>query len=197
MRQTIIQNMGLDRIRARVPEWLAAMRAGRAAAPRCTAIKRDGHPCQRERMRGATKCEAHLQGAARDAVDLARLRRAQAALTSTNTKKRAEAERAIRVTKRRQTHRLWKLDPTYPGSTLELPANDERRVRGWLLHHHGIDLVFFRHGTGHHLSARAVDRLRYAGLMSLTNRMTADGGWRRVVVALRDDAAWWRKHPEA
>ncbi len=196
MRPTIIENMGLARIRARVPEWHAAMRAGHAAAPRCTATNRNGQPCQRERMRGAHKCAAHLKGAARDAIDLARLKRARAALSSSNTRKRSEAERAIQVIERRRLHRLWKLDPTLSGTTLELPAHDEQRVLDWLLTTHGVDLHNYRHDTGHHLSARAVDRLRWGAVMTLGRRITAEDGRRRVVAALRDDRAWWLKHPE-
>ena len=84
MKQTIIQNMGLDRIRARVPQWHAALMAGRAAAPRCTATTRAGEPCRRERMKGSDKCPSHLHGAARDTVNNRLAREAMGRLRSTN-----------------------------------------------------------------------------------------------------------------
>jgi hypothetical protein len=77
---------------------------------------------------------------------------------------------------------------------LALPEADERRVRQWLKDVHAVDLGVTEHGAGHPLSARCVDRLRWAGAMFLSGRITTESAQRRVMAALRDDAKWWLKH---
>jgi hypothetical protein len=195
MAYSIVKILGIERIRARAPEWLAAMRAGRERAPRCGAPTRAKTPCALTRLTGADRCRHHLHGAARDAVDAARLLRAQKTLSrTTNAHHRARAETTIAAVQRRQLHRAWKLDPTLPGSTLALPDHDEARVRAWLRYFHRIDLDQGTHAnTAHPITARAIDRLRWAATLFLSGRMDAERAARRVFVAVRDDLKYWAK----
>jgi hypothetical protein len=108
---------------------------------------------------------------------------------------RTDAEATLRAIARRQLHRAWKIDPSLPGSTLSLSAHDEARVIEWLRDTHNVDLEHHPlHDNGHPFSARCIDRLRWGAALSLTGRLDAEGGRRRVVVALRDDLKWWAKH---
>jgi hypothetical protein len=113
---------------------------------------------------------------------------------SSNAKRSAEGRTTLAVIARRQLHRAWKLDPTLPGTTLVLPDHDEKRVRRWLQDEHGIDLAETMHATGHHLSARCVDRLRWAAALRLSQRVTETSARNRVAAALRDDLRWLQKH---
>lgn len=184
---------GMERLKARVPAWLAALAAGNAAAPRCGADTASGGTCGRLRMKGSSHCYLHLRGHQRDIVDRERAVRAAKSARSTNPRRRADGERALAAIQRRRLHRVWKLDPTLPGTTLALPDADERRVLSWLKDVHGIVLDETLHETGHRLSARCVDRLRWAAVLRLTLRVTEVSARNRVVAALRDDLRWFRK----
>lgn len=196
MAYCITKSFGLDRIRARVPEWHAAMRAGRDRAPKCGAKTRAGTPCARLPIPGTPHCYLHLHGKARDVADLKRKAIAEKRARSTNALLREEGLATLRTVQRRQLHRAWKLDPTIPGSTLTLTEADEARVRQWLRDTHHIDLdqePHPVHATGQPITARATDRLRWAGTLHLAGRMDAEGAARRVFVAMRDDRAFWAK----
>lgn len=195
MAYCITKSMGMDRIKARVPAWLEAMRAGKAAAPKCGAELRSGGKCRAVRMRGGDRCHLHLHGQQRDAIDAQRAIRAAKALRSTNSRNRANGERALAVIARRQLHRRWKVYPLEAGSTLELTNDDEARVRSWLRNTHSIDLEHHPlHANGHPITARAIDRLRWAATLFLSGRMDAERAARRVFVAMRDDLKFWGKH---
>lgn len=191
----IVDHMGMARIKARASEWLRAMNEGRRRAPKCAAIAgTTGRPCLQPRLTGSDKCRHHLRGKARDALDRVRLAAAVRKLkTTTNSIERRDAETTIRNIERRQLHRAWKLDPTLPGSTLALSADDEKRVRDWLREHHHIDLynVEMAGGEGRYMTPHCVDRLRWAAVMALAQRMDAETARRRVVAALRDDGMFW------
>jgi hypothetical protein len=194
MAYCITKAMGMERIKARAHEWLAAMSAGRDAAPRCDAKTSAGKPCQSPRMRGADRCRLHVGGSQRDIIDAQRAKLAERMVRSTNAKLRAQGEAALRSIAKRRLHRAWQADPTLPGSTLTLPDHDEARVRRWLLEEHGIDLDKTTHEGGFPLSYRAIDRLRWAAALCLTKRSPPPNAAKRVVAALRDDLKWWRKH---
>ena len=198
MAYSIVKILGLETIRARAPTWLGAMRKGYAAAPKCGAMTRARTPCELARLPGADRCHHHLRGTARDEVDVARLRRAQKLLSrTTNAHHLARAEATIAAIARRQLHRAWKLDPTLPGSTLALPDNDEARVRAWLGDNHRIDLDQEPHpvhaNADQLITARCIDRLRWAATLHLAGRMDAARAARRVFVAVRDDLKFWAK----
>jgi hypothetical protein len=194
----ITQSFGLQAIRQRVPEWLAALRKGYAKAPRCGAPRRDGKTCTRLRMKGGAHCYLHLHGDARTTADLERGMKARRLLNSTNVRHRKEAESAVRNINRRLLQLHWKCqNPDVPGSTLDVPPADERRLRKHLMLKYDIDLHQFRHiglFPERGLSPRAIDRLRWAAVLELTNRVSATSAGNRVRAAIRDDLAWFLKH---
>lgn len=185
----------MDKLRARVPEWHAALRRGFAAAPRCGAKTRARTLCQRLPIPGTPHCYLHLHGKARDVADLKRKAIAEKKAGSTNVKLREEGLATLRTVQRRQTHRAWKIDPTVPGSTLTLPDHDEARVRRWLRDAHHVDLDQepqpMHANTDHPITARCMDRLRWAATLRLSGRMDAERAARRVFVAVRDDLQFW------
>jgi hypothetical protein len=184
----------MARIKAGVPLWMEALARGRAAAPKCGAKTQAGTPCQRLPMPGTPHCYLHLHGPARDAADARRAVAAEKLARSTNTILREQALATLRNIARRQLHRAWKKDPTLPGSTLALDDHDEARVRRWLSDTHQVDLENRPlHANGHPITARAIDRLRWAGTLALTKRITPEAAARRVFLALRDDVRYWAK----
>lgn len=194
MGHCITKILGMDRIKAGVPLWMEALARGKAAAPKCCAKTRAGTPCQRTRMRGGEHCYLHLHGSARDAIDLKRAVIAEKRARSTNTRNREMGWAALRNIARRQLHRAWKKDPTIAGTTLTLDDRDEARVRRWLSDTHRVDLEHHPlHANGYPITARAIDRLRWAGTLALTKRITTQAAERRVFLALRDDLRYWAK----
>jgi hypothetical protein len=193
MAYCITKSFGIENIKATVPKWLAALAAGSAAAPKCEGVTRAGVRCGRVRMRGMSRCHNHLQGPQRDIADAERAAEAAKNARSTNPYRRERALRTLAAIERRRLHRVWKLDPTIPGTTLALPEHDERRVEGWLKAEHGIVLDDTKHETGDPLSARCVDRLRWAAALRLTGRVSEVSSRNRVAAALRDDLAWFEK----
>jgi hypothetical protein len=196
MAYCITKILGMDRIKAGASAWLETMRRGAAAAPKCGAKTRAGTPCQRLPIPGTPHCYLHLRGAARDAADQMRKTTAEKMVRSTNTIMREKGLATLRGIARRQLHKAWKLDPTLPGSTLTLPDRDEARVRAWLRDHHHINLdqkPCALHSNGQPITARAIDRLRWAGTLYLSSRMDAERATRRVFVAMRDDLRFWLK----
>ena len=193
MAYCITKSYGMERIKARAPEWLAAMWAGRDAAPKCGVSTKSGGACSKTRMRGSDRCSLHLHAAQRDIVDVQRAKRAEKMARSTNKQRREAGERALAVIARRKLHRAWKLDANLPGSTLVLGEGDEERVLSWLEVEHGIVLGTTEHDGGWPLSYRCIDRLRWAAALRLTGRITDESARLRVKAALRDDLAWRRR----
>lgn len=167
-------------------KWLEAQRAGRAAAPRCTAVLRSGLACRQFRMHGTALCRHHLKGVERDRVDNLRAQRLQhVATTGVEGPARAErARRALLSIEVRRLHRAWLLDPTVPGATLRVNDRDLREIDNLLLVEHGIDVESAQH------TPRCRDRLRWASFLILRGQITPEAGRRRVHLALRDDQRW-------
>lgn len=199
MAYSIVKIMGMDRIKARVPAWLAAMNAGKAAAPKCGAMTRSGVPCGKLPLKGAPHCRHHFKARQRDLIDIERAMRAEKVLRrSGHAPLRAKAETTLRCIARRQLHRHWKTqNPDAPGTTLILPDSDERRIRTHLQRIHNIDLDKYVHAAlepKRGLSERAIDRLRWAATLEVTKRISNESSRRRVRQALRDDVHWFTKH---
>lgn len=174
---------------AHLARWQAAVLAGRARAPRCTAIAKSGQRCQLPAMKFSApcRCHRHLHGAARDETDERRRpwlealsRRASRPVMSSTARK------ALAAIERRRLHRAWLRDPTIPGSTLLLAPNDEARVAEALQHRFSVDLYDETH------TARCRDRLKWAAFRMMAGADPIKAGF-RVNAALRDDKRWRRR----
>ncbi|WP_293810607.1 hypothetical protein [uncultured Bosea sp.] len=174
---------------AHLARWQAAVLAGRARAPRCTAIAKSGERCQLPGMKFSDpcRCHRHLHGLARDLTDERRRpwlealsRRASRPVMSSTARK------ALAAIERRRLHRAWLRDPTIPGSTLLLAPDDEARVAETLLHRFGVDLNNETH------TERARDRLKWACVRMLGGADPIKAGY-RVNAALRDDERWRKR----
>lgn len=197
MEAPIVRNFGLARIKARAPLWVQAMREGHAVAPRCcSTATMTGEPCRGVPLRGGSLCFRHLKADERDALDLRRAVIAQKKLLSTNARTRREAEVTLAAIRRRRQLRMWRMDKTLPGETLNMSSQQEQRVGKWLRQQHGIILGVTTYADGRPLTAYCVDQLRWAGALFLTFRITPEQAQRRVAKATREDLAWWRKHPD-
>jgi hypothetical protein len=183
---------GMDRIKARAPEWLAAMREGKRATPKCTATTRTGHPCGNEPLRGASLCRHHLKGSARVAYDTWRLPQWQKQAQKSNVQWREKATQSLRRIERFNLRRAWFVDPRLPGSTLALTEHDETRVRRWLWDEHQINLCGLS-PAGEIWTPRAVDRLRWAAFLALNGSATPNKADRRVLDALRRELKLFAK----
>jgi hypothetical protein len=139
----------------------------------------------------------HFKGEPRDRFDLECLPKLRCIVESRTWSGHERAERAIRAVQRRMLQRRWLGDPCEEGTTLLLSDWDERQVRRVLLAEHNVDLALPDKGTSRMLSARTIDRLRWAGSNRLTAKSTVESFKRRVIAALRDERAWWKKHEEA
>jgi hypothetical protein len=198
MAYCITKSYGMANIRAIIPKWLAALSAGRDAAPRCTATTRTGKPCGNTRLQGADRCRHHFRSSQRAQVDLERMKRAQTVLQrSTEARRRMKAEATLRVAARAQLLRHWRTqDPDAPGCTFILPDSDERRIRKHLQTKYQINLDTYLH-TGleppRGLSARAIDALRWAATLEVTRRITETSAATRVRRALEGDVRWFSK----
>ena len=72
-----------------------------------------------------------------------------------------------------------------------------RRLRKHLRQVHNLDLDRFAHETldpQRGLSARAIDRIRWAGVLEMSQRITHFSAGNRVRAAVRDDLRWFTKH---
>lgn len=198
MRPCITRTFGREATLKRIPEWLAALREGYAKTPRCGAETVSGAICGRLPMRGGNHCHLHLHGEERTLVDRERVRRAKTRLNSMNARHRLEASSALRSIARRELHLHWRhQNPDAPGSTFVLPDGEEMRLLRHLIHKHGIDIQAYRHEGFERerpLSARAIDRIRWAGVLELTRRISAESAGNRVRAAIRDDVRWFTKH---
>jgi hypothetical protein len=194
----ITRSFGRDAITKGVPQWLAALAAGQERARKCGHIKKTGEPCRKTVMRGATKCASHLQGDERLAATLTQEKRALRLVNSSNARHRAKATATLRAIERRRLQLHWRQqNPDAHGTTLILPPVDERRLRQHLQRVHNLDIDNYVHETlepQRGLSARAIDRIRYAGVLELSNRITPQAAGNRVRAAIRDDVRWFAKH---
>ena len=179
---------------AHLDRWRAALMAGQRAAAKCEATTRTGAQCRFHVIPGTRRCTHHLVGAERDAYDRNRIPKLQR-MIDRNVGGRitiARARKSLANIARRQLHRLWKIAPDAPGSTLGLPPRDEQRVRNWL-RNHGIDLD----APAQYLTPRCIDRVRWAAFMKLRGGMPNEAARRRLVLALRDDTRWQQKQSPA
>jgi hypothetical protein len=181
--------------------WAEAMAAGRARAARCKRILRNGQQCMGIPMREARKlgvnlCRWHCRGRLRDQVDARRQPRLHRLAHSDNDILRSRAERALACIARRRTNRAWKLDPRLPGSTVpHLSDRDAARVERWLLERN------LRHGrplqaTGRPPTPRCWDRMTWAAILAIGGRIDENGARRRLELAVKDEAAFWKRLEE-
>lgn len=175
-----------------IDRWVRALREGQHGAPRCTALRSDGCPCQRLRLKGSTKCAVHCIGRERDRVDAAAMPRLHRAAGWDNGVGRLARQRLEKI-KRRQLNRAWAKDPTIPGSTVVLSDSDARRVRDYLLVEHGIALGGFCPATMAAWTPRAVDRLVWCGIHGLSGHVDRKAAAVRIACILRDEAAQAQK----
>jgi hypothetical protein len=181
--------------------WAEALAAGRARAPRCERILRNGQQCRGFPMREARKmgvllCRWHCRGRVRDTVDARREPRLRALANSDNDILRSRAERSLACIARRKTSRAWKLDPRLPGSTVpHLSDRDAARVERWLAERN------LRHGcalqaTGRPPAPRCWDRMTWAAILAIGGRIDEHGAKRRLELAVKDEAAFWKRLKE-
>jgi hypothetical protein len=180
-----------SRDRDHVERWMNAMLAGSRAAPRCKGVAKDGAPCRGHRLHGSIFCFRHCRGAERDRIDMARLERQRRFALSNCASEKARALKQIRNIERRRLNRLWLQNPCIEGSTLELSAPDDRRVREFLLSDYNLDIDAVDTLTGRPLSFRARDRARWAAFFGLSGRCDAEAVRRRIVLLLRDERRYW------
>jgi hypothetical protein len=169
---------------AHIARWLAAMAAGRAKR-QCVAIARStGERCRRHSLRFSDKCTIHCVGAERIAVDEKRLKwQERRRLKNFNAAQKARIDASIARIGRRRLRWAWRsMDPTLPGSTIELERRDLQRVCEWLRSVAGVDPDA--------LTARALDRCTWAGALFLARWSTEATALKSVRVALKDEKRW-------
>jgi hypothetical protein len=107
-------------------------------------------------------------------------------LKNFNTAQKARIEASIARIGRRRLRWAWRsMDPTLPGSTIELERRDLQRVCEWLQSVAGVDPDA--------LTARALDRCTWAGALFLARRSTEETALKSVRIALRDEERWRSK----
>src|SRR6516225_6659710 len=172
---------------AHISRWLAAMAAGRAKR-QCIGIARStGERCRRHSLKFSDRCTIHCIGAKRIAVDAKRLKWLERRrLKNFNAAQKARIEASIARIGRRRLRWAWRtMDPTLPGSTIELAPHDLQRVQDWLRHQAGVDPDA--------LTARALDRCTWAAALFLARRSTEATALKSVRIALRDEERWRAK----
>ena len=174
------------RTQQRTTRWLEALRAGFEKTPRCTAHRRDGQPCRLPRMRGSDRCPRHCIGKERDRIDIAALPRLLRMAAYNNAVGDSARNRLANI-ERRRLRRDWQKDPTIEGATIALSANDERRVRQYLLRTHDIDLSGCCVLTGRVLTPAARDRLLWCGTHALSGHISLEAAQTRVRCILADE----------
>jgi hypothetical protein len=181
-----------------IARWRKAMERGKREAIKCEHVCRDGQRCQGIPMREARRmninlCRLHFHGAKRDLVDLAREQRLLREAQSDNKIKRSEAVRSLAAIARRRTHRGWKIDARFPGATVPiLQERDAERVERWLLER-GFRQGHILPTTGRLPSPRFWDRVCWAAVLALGGRLSEAGSRRRLELALKDEAAFWKR----
>jgi hypothetical protein len=175
-----------------ISRWLAAQWAGRRAALKCGALTREGRPCRRDRLRGADRCGHHLKGRERDTIDRARMERLHRELAGTNCEGlQRRIKRQLRNIEKRSLHRLWLRDPTIEGATIDISAADDQSVQACLRNELGIDIERSDQVTGRELSARAVDRAKWAAYLLLQGTLDHEAARRRIASLLRAERKYW------
>jgi hypothetical protein len=181
--------------------WAEALAAGRARAQRCDRILRNGQQCRGIPMREARKlgvnlCRWHCRGKVRDKVDVRREPRLRALANSDNDILRSRAERALACIARRKTNRAWKLDPRLSGSTVpHLSDRDAARVERWLAERNLCEGRPLQ-ATGRPPTPRCLDRMIWTAILAIGGRIDERGARRRLELAIKDEAAFWRRLAE-
>jgi hypothetical protein len=181
-----------------IARWQRAMERGKREAIKCEHVCRDGHRCQGIPMREARRmnvnlCRLHLHGAKRDLVDVAREQRLLREAQSENKIKCSEAVRSLAAIARRRMHRSWKIDPRLPGATVPvLQERDAQRVERWLLER-GFRNSLVLPRTGRFPTPRFWDRVSWAAVLALGNRLSEAASRRRLELALKDEVAFWKR----
>jgi hypothetical protein len=181
--------------------WAEGLAAGRARAPRCERILRNGQRCRGIPMREARKlgvnlCRWHCRGKVRDTVDARREPRLHALANSDNDILRSRAERALACIARRRTNRAWKIDPRLPGTTVpHLNVRDAERVERWLAERNLCEGRPLQ-ATGRPPTPRCWDRMTWTAILSIGGRIDERGARRRLDLAVKDEAAFWKRLAE-
>ena len=174
--------------------WLLAQWEGRRKAPKCGALTRAGEPCRRDRLRGADRCGHHIHGAERDKVDALRRQRLIRQLDGTRcVGLQRRLRRQLANIDRRNLHRLWKHDPLIEGSTLIVSSCEEDRLRAFLRDELNLNIDLADQVTGHFLTARSLDRSRWAAYLALAERCSHEAARRRVVGLLCAERKYWAR----
>jgi hypothetical protein len=172
---------------AHIARWLEAMAAGRAKR-QCAAIARStGEQCRRHSLKFANRCMVHCVGAERIATDEKRLEwLKRRRLKNFNAEQKARIDASIARIGRRRLRWAWRsMDPTLPGSTIELERRDLQRVCEWLRSVAGVDPDA--------LTARALDRCTWAAALFLARRSAEETALKSVQIAMRDEERWRAK----
>lgn len=180
------------RTQQRTTRWLKALRVGFKKTPRCTAYRRDGQPCRLPRMRGSDRCPRHCIGKERDKIDIAALPRLLRMAAYNNAVGDSARNRLANI-ERRRLRRSWQKDPTIEGATIALSANDERRVRQYLLRTHDIDLSGCCALTGRLLTPAARDRLLWCGTHALSGHISLKAANTRIRCILADEERYFER----
>lgn len=175
-----------------IRRWVDALGDGQRRAPRCTARRRDGCPCRRLRLKGSTRCAVHCVGRERDVVDNQAIPRLRQAARWNNAVGRSARRRLDKI-ERRRLYRAWAKDPLIPGRTIALSPRDHGLVIQHLLEEHGISLNGLCPITAAPWTPRAVDRLTWCGVHSLSGHINHYAARQRIQCILRDEAAQSRK----
>src|SRR4051794_35015398 len=180
---------------AHLARWQAALNAGHARMPRCTATTRLGHKCRHAAMRDADRCHWHLTGAARLAhgqTRIERLRR-RSQLSDLGPRGREAARISLQNIERYRLLQTWKADPTIAGVAYRLNPHDEERVRAALLANFSVDLNAPLESTGRLPSPRLIHQLRRAMVLLLRQKTTRQITERKITKALRVEAKFFSK----
>ena len=163
------------------------MAAGRARRQCVATARSTGERCRRHSLKFSDRCTIHCIGAKRIAVDEERLEwLKRRRLKNFNAAQKARIDASIARIGRRRLRWAWRtIDPTIPGSTIELSPRNLQRVREWLRSAAGVDPDA--------LTARALDRCTWAGALFLARRSTEETALKSVRIALRDEERWRAK----
>jgi hypothetical protein len=90
-------------------------------------------------------------------------------------------------------HRGWKIDARLPGATVPvLGGRDADRVERWLLER-GFRRGHILPATGRLPSPRFWDRVSWAAVLALGDRLLEAASRRRLELALKDEVAFWKR----